>query len=968
MGQYLIAGLVLGGLYAIIAVSLSMTYVSAGVLNFAFGAEAYFVARIYYYLHSQIGWPIVAAAVVSICLIGPALGFVLWAVLFRALKRASSIVKIAATIGLSVMIPAVVALIFGNTDIVSAPGLAPEPVHVVHVFGTPVTLDQILVLAFVLALGIIGVLVLRYTDVGLRVRATVDSEAMTSLFGTNPSVVSAIVWIVTTGLAGLIGVLVAPILGLQANEFTLIMAVSFGAVVVAQFRRFGVAAIVGLAFGLATGLADWRLPSDSTWTAAATASIPFIFMAVALLYFWRRRGGATELNRSGLLDAAIAVSDNEGVAQRLARERVVVPRSGERQPLIQITAGRTGRIVLVLVLLALPLLARGLWVGLVAEGIIFAIVFLAVTVVTGEGGMVWLCMISFTGLGALFTAQLNNVYRWPVLLGIVLSAVVVGVLGLIVGLAVARFGGLYTALATLTFGFLVESLVYPVQRFDNFGAGVVVSWPSFITSDRAFAYAAIIVFLLVAAGIAKLRRSTAGLALAAARTSEIGSSAIGINVGWLRVLISGLAALIAGLGGGLLASYSQVALPTTYATLTGLVWFAVIVTAGLRSTPAALVAGLSYTLIPGLFLVYLPLAWSSVPSALFGLGAIMVLKDPDGAVAVNVRLAKTTFRRGWALVKRTRTAGPAKGPGPGDELAVEPLPSPADPGQGIAEFRAVQPVSAAPVVRAPASRQEKALEAQQVSVRFGGVQALRAVDMTVPLGAIVGLIGPNGAGKTTLFGVLSGVIRPAEGRIILNGTDVSRRSPVWRARAGLGRTFQHPELFSELTIRDHFVLADRMSRARGRLWTDLVVPVRVGDIADQEARRADALVDMLGLHDVQYMSAVGLPLGLTRLVEVGRALALDPKVVLLDEPSAGLDSNETSRLCSALETVQAAKGISMVIVEHDLSVVSRLAELVYVLDFGELIASGTAEGVAANERVRTSYLGHEGVDAAKGDA
>jgi branched-chain amino acid transport system permease protein len=968
MGQYLIAGLVLGGLYAIISVSLSMTYVSAGVLNFAFGATAYFVARVYYFLHSQSDWSIVAAAVVSICLVGPALGLVLWALLFRTLRRSPSVVKIAATIGLSVMIPAVVALIFGNTDIVSAPGLAPEPVHVVHVFGTPVTYDQLLVLGFVLALGIIGVLVLRYTDVGLRVRATVDSEAMTSLYGTNPSVVSAIVWVVTTGLAGLIGVLIAPILGLQANEYTLIMAVSFGAVVVAQFRRFSVAAIVGLAFGVLTGLADWRLPSDSTFTAAATASIPFIFMALALLYFWWRQGGATELNRVGMLDMAITVSDNDGVAQRLARERVNMPRSAARRSRTQITADRTGRIVLVLILLALPLLARGLWVGLVAEGIIFAIVFLAVTVVTGEGGMVWLCMISFTGLGALFTAQLNNAYRWPVLLGIVLSAVVVGVLGLIVGLAVARFGGLYTALATLTFGFLVENLVYPVQRFDNFGAGVVVSWPSFITSDRSFAYAAIIVFLLVAGGIAKLRRSTVGLAMAAARASEIGSSAIGINVGWLRVLISGLGALIAGLGGGILASYSQVALPTTYVTLTGLVWFAVIVTAGLRSTPAALVAGLSYTLIPGFFLIYLPLAWSSVPSALFGLGAIMVVRNPDGAVAVNVRLAKTTFRRGWALIKRTRTAGPATKPGTGDEAGIEPPPSPAGPGESMAEVRAVQPASATPSVRTPVNTHAKALEAQGVSVRFGGVQALRDIDMTVPLGAIVGLIGPNGAGKTTLFGVLSGVIRPAEGRIILNGTDISRRSSVWRARAGLGRTFQHPELFAELTIRDHFLLADRMSRARSRLWTDLVAPVRAGDVGDQEARRADTLMDMLGLQDVQYMSAAGLPLGLTRLVEVGRALALDPKVVLLDEPSAGLDSNETDRLCRALETVQAAKRLSMVIVEHDLSVVSRLAQLVYVLDFGELIASGTAEDVAANERVRTSYLGHEGVDASKGDA
>src|ERR1700678_2740686 len=210
MLQYVIAGLVLGGIYAIAAAGLVDTYQSAGVLNFGFGSLAYAVARFYYYLNSQEHWAIVPAALVSIFVLGPALGVALYFALFRLLTLARPLIKVVATVGISVAIPPATILIFGNETIVAAPGLAPEPVRVFQFLGVPVTMDQIIVYGCVIVVVVVGAFILRYTDVGLRVRAMVDSPAMTSLSGTNPTAVSIGVWASSTFLAGLAGVLAGP--------------------------------------------------------------------------------------------------------------------------------------------------------------------------------------------------------------------------------------------------------------------------------------------------------------------------------------------------------------------------------------------------------------------------------------------------------------------------------------------------------------------------------------------------------------------------------------------------------------------------------------------------------------------------------------------------------------------------------------------------------------------------------------
>jgi ABC-type branched-subunit amino acid transport system ATPase component len=254
---------------------------------------------------------------------------------------------------------------------------------------------------------------------------------------------------------------------------------------------------------------------------------------------------------------------------------------------------------------------------------------------------------------------------------------------------------------------------------------------------------------------------------------------------------------------------------------------------------------------------------------------------------------------------------------------------------------------------------EARLACTGITVRFGGLVALDAVDLAVPAGQIVGLVGPNGAGKSTLFAVLSGLLRPARGQVVMAGDDVTSARPQARAALGLARTFQHPELFPGLTVRDHLVLAHRVRHARRRIWSDLVA---VGSLrrADADERRSvDALVELLGLGSVAERSAAGLPLGTARLVELGRALATSPTVLLLDEPSSGLTAAETAQFEATLRRVAVDSGASILLVEHDVELVMRLCSEVNVLDFGRMIAHGTPAEVRADPLVRAAYLGED---------
>jgi branched-chain amino acid transport system ATP-binding protein len=246
------------------------------------------------------------------------------------------------------------------------------------------------------------------------------------------------------------------------------------------------------------------------------------------------------------------------------------------------------------------------------------------------------------------------------------------------------------------------------------------------------------------------------------------------------------------------------------------------------------------------------------------------------------------------------------------------------------------------------------LIAQGVTKRFAGITALDNVSLDVAEEEVVGLIGPNGAGKTTFFNCLLGLLKPDAGSIAFGGRDLTRVPTHRRARMGIGRTFQRIELFTGMSPREHLLVAERARSGSGALWKDVLGR---GRPTAEENQRVDHTLDLLGLTPVADRKVEALSLGIGRLIELGRALMTEPRLLLLDEPSSGLDRRETDVLAATLRQVQAERHMGVLLVEHDVEFVRALVTRVFVLDFGTLIASGNTEDVFNDEAVRRAYLG-----------
>ncbi|MCX4626590.1 ABC transporter ATP-binding protein [Streptomyces sp. NBC_01443] len=249
------------------------------------------------------------------------------------------------------------------------------------------------------------------------------------------------------------------------------------------------------------------------------------------------------------------------------------------------------------------------------------------------------------------------------------------------------------------------------------------------------------------------------------------------------------------------------------------------------------------------------------------------------------------------------------------------------------------------------------LEGAGISVRFGGVKALTGVDLGVRAGEVCGLIGPNGAGKTTLFDVLSGIRRPDRGRMLLDGADITRRSQVWRARHGMRRTFQRQQLFGQLSVADNVLVAQEWRGGGGGIAADLL-----GSPARRRRERGrreqgERVLASCGIGALGAAYAGGLPVGQARMVELARAVADPPRVLLLDEPASGLAAPEREQLAAVVRRLAEEEGCAVLLVEHNVAFVMDLCTRVVVLDLGTVLAEGTPAEVRADPLVREAYLG-----------
>jgi branched-chain amino acid transport system ATP-binding protein len=249
------------------------------------------------------------------------------------------------------------------------------------------------------------------------------------------------------------------------------------------------------------------------------------------------------------------------------------------------------------------------------------------------------------------------------------------------------------------------------------------------------------------------------------------------------------------------------------------------------------------------------------------------------------------------------------------------------------------------------------LHLQGVCKSFGGIQAVHTISFDVAPGESVGLVGPNGAGKTTLFNCVCGQLKPEAGEIVFDGQPLLGMPTYKRARLGIGRTYQRVEVFTDMSVRDHLMVAERSRQGEGRLWRDLL---NLSKPKKQELDKVNDTLELVGISHLADTSVNALGLGHCRLVELARALATEPKILLADEPSSGLDLHETSEVAAVLRTVQRERGTALLLVEHDLAMVAEVVDRAVVMDLGAMLFSGTFDDCMADPAVRDAYLGQMG--------
>lgn len=577
-----------------------------------------------------------------------------------------------------------------------------------------------------------------------------------------------------------------------------------------------------------------------------------------------------------------------------------------------------GGLVLVGFLATVPEFADvrlGVWTQTVAS----IIVFLSLGLLTRLSGQVSLCHMSFMAIGTATLAQLTTNHGVPWFLALVLAGLVAVPIGAVLAIPAMRLTGLYLALATFGFGVILQAIFYSQDYM--FGAtGIDVSRPPGLDGGREFYYFVLAVAVTVGLFVVALARSRLGRLLRGMAGSPTAMTTAGTSLNVTRTLVFCLSAFLAAIGGALfsLSLSSETRVSTTgFPTFQSLIFLVVVVISLGREPWYAPMAAAMVYLIPSYVTSAETTRWLNL---IFGLTAVVFVMLPPRAFEVPLPI-----RNG--LDKLCRRTGPPGGAG--DETA------PTIPAQRVSEG---------------------ALAVEQVTVAFGGNIAVKEFSLTARTGVITGLIGPNGAGKTTTFNAASGLVRPRSGNVSIDGRSVTRTGVAARARKGLGRTFQRMELVDAMTVRDNVAIGWEGSRAAWNPFAHLVALP-----SEKRAMRAatDAAIALCDLGSVVDTPVGTLSTGQRRLVELARCLAGPFRVLLLDEPSSGLDKVETARFAEILRRVVAERGVGILLVEHDMSLVMDVCEYIYVLDFGVPLLDGTPAMVRASAAVRAAYLGDD---------
>ena len=638
-------GLPIGAGFALVAMSFVLTYKTSGVFNLAFGAQAFISAATYFELHVRRDWPIWSAVLVAVVLIAPGLGLLLERLVFRHVHAASAVAKLVISLGLMVALPELFKLIvdYYREQPFGAVGIIPDGTTVYRLFGRyPVTRDEIAAFVIVVAAALALAALFRYTRLGLRIRAVVQSPRMTELNGVNADWVSSGSWMLSSFFAGLAGVLLVPTtssLGtvLEPQGYFPIVISALAAAALGRLVNLPAALFGGLALGIVTTQMRTHVPRDNVILAELQGpALPYV-MLFAIIVFWpairRQVAGA---------DPLLGVSPPPPALAATSRSRGMTIYT---------------RIMALAFFTAVGIwtfgYANNFWISRITHSVIFSIIFLSIVVFTGLGGQIALCQVTFAAIGAFGAMQFAQRWDISVIVGMVAGAAIAAAVGAVLSIPVMRLGGIWLAIATLAFAlFFHDVLVKYSWVGGSLFHGRGVPRPEFFgvdfSSRENFLILCVAILVLVGVLIILIRESSTGMALRALRGSETAAESIGV-VSWRsRVIVFSVSAAIAAIGGGLLAMEERlVGYESNYDPQTGLFWLVIVVVLGARTVEGGVQAGVAFVIFPELVLdrwLGLHGAWRYV---LFGFAAISFARHPEGLLEHGKRRSQALMQRAF---------------------------------------------------------------------------------------------------------------------------------------------------------------------------------------------------------------------------------------------------------------------------------------------------------------------------------
>ncbi|MBN9595787.1 MAG: branched-chain amino acid ABC transporter ATP-binding protein/permease [Afipia sp.] len=583
---------------------------------------------------------------------------------------------------------------------------------------------------------------------------------------------------------------------------------------------------------------------------------------------------------------------------------------------------RLGTIVFALVMAAIPFIPGmpPFWIVLLDNIGLAALVAMGLVLLTGVGGLTSFGQAAFCGFGAYTTAVLTTSYGLSPWLTLPLSLIVSGVAAVILGLITVRLSGHYLPLGTIAWGislFYLFSKLEIVGRNDGISGIPPLAIGALQFTDPGNIYFAIwIAVILCALLTLNLLDSRTGRAIRALRRGHIAAEAFGVQTARAKLLVFIYAAVLAGLSGWLYAHFQRAVNPTPFGLNAGIEYLFIAVVGGAGYVWGAVLGAGIVVVLKEILQSYLPVVFhgsAQLEIVIFGILLVALLQAAPGGI----------WPRLAALLKFSNR-----------------LPQPKTP------------VYLPPREKVAASS-DTLLDVQAARKQFGGVIAVNDVSFNVKAGEIVALIGPNGAGKSTTFNLITGVLRKSGGTISILGRNVDNAPPQEIAKLGVARTFQHVKLVPDMTVLENVAIGAHLRGHSGAIASMLRL-----DRQDEAALLTEAAlrIERVGLSDQMHQLAGSLSLGQQRIVEIARALCVDPALLLLDEPAAGLRHMEKQKLASLLRQLR-AEGMSVLLVEHDMGFVMDIADRIVVLEFGTKIAEGTPAAIRTNPDVIKAYLG-----------